>query len=135
MIRNPQATPGLEQRLAGFLTRHSGWFIALVLLATALLALPLWLMPATQPASQHPGGPEFDLQDKVNARFPPRVHITSFIVEDRQGDILRQQPLWELHQNEARLRQSELGRFLYSGYDADTGRSITGVFTIADAVA
>ena len=135
MIRNPQATPGLEQRLAGFLTRHSGWFIALVVLATALLALPLWLMPATQPASQHPGGPEFDLQDKVNARFPPRVHITSFIVEDRQGDILRQQPLWELHQNEARLRQSELGRFLYSGYDADTGRSITGVFTIADAVA
>ncbi len=125
---------GLEQRAAGYLARHSGWCIALVLAATALLALPLWLMPATQPASQSPGGPEFDLQDQVNARFPPRVHITSFIVEDPEGDILRQQPLWELYQNEARLRRSDLGRFLYSGYNADTGRSITGVFTIADAV-
>ncbi|MSQ06892.1 MAG: hypothetical protein EXR54_05525 [Dehalococcoidia bacterium] len=126
---------GLEHRAAGLLTRRLGWFIALVLAVTALLALPLGFMPATEPASQHPGGPEFELQDKINARFPPQIHFTSFIVEDPEGDILRQQPLWELYQNEARLRHSDLGQFLYSGYDADTGRSITGVFTIADAVA
>ena len=79
-------------------------------------------------------GPVFELQEKVNQRFPPRLHITTFIVEDRQGDVLRQKTLWELYQNEQQLRDSEIGRFLYTGYDADNRRQILGVYTIADAV-
>ncbi|MCH7713435.1 MAG: MMPL family transporter [Chloroflexi bacterium] len=129
---------GWEVAIAGktgaWLVRYSGWFIASVLLATALLVLPIFLMAPTEQASQDPGGPVFDLQEKVHTRFPPRIHGTGFIVEDRTGDILRQAPLWELYQNEERLRDSSLERFLYDGYDADNQRQIIGVFTIADAV-
>ena len=106
----------------------------MVLLATGLLVLPIFLMAPTEQASQDPGGPVFDLQEKVQTRFPPRIHGAGFIVEDREGDILRQAPLWELYQNEERLRDSGLGEFLYDGYDADNQRQIIGVFTIADAV-
>ncbi|MCH7605604.1 MAG: MMPL family transporter [Chloroflexi bacterium] len=124
----------LAERASDYLTRYSGWFIAIVLLMTLLFVPPIFLMPPSGPASQDPGGPVFDLQETVNQRFPPRVHITSFIVEAREGDVLRQELLWELYQNERRLRDSDLGRFLYTGYDADNERSILGLYTMADAV-
>lgn len=101
---------------------------------TVLFALPIVFMAPPGPASQDPGGPVFDLLETVNQRFPPRIHVTTFIVEDPQGDILRQQPLWELYQNERKLRASDLGSLLYSGYDADRERQILGIYTIADAV-
>ena len=124
----------MSRRTGDSLVRHSGWFIGAVLAMTALLALPILFMERPGPASQDPGGPVFDLLETVNQRFPTRIHVTTFIVEDPQGDILRQQPLWELYQNERNLRDSELGSFLYSGYDADRERQILGVYTIADAV-
>ena len=103
-------------------------------MVTGLLAVPLVLMAPEEQASQEPGGPVFDLQKKVNDRFRPRIHITSVIIEDRERDILRQEPLWELYLNEEALRRSELGPLLYNGYDPDNERQIFGVFTIADAV-
>ena len=129
-------------RTGNYIVRHSGWFIGAVLALTALFALPILFMERPGPASQDPGGPVFDLLETVNQRFPPRIHVTTFIVEDpladppedQQGDILRQQPLWDLYRNERKLRASELGSFLYKGYDADNERQILGVYTIADAV-
>lgn len=125
-------------RTGACMIRHSGWFIATVLALTALLALPIIFMAPPGPASQDPGGPVFDLLKTVNQRFPPRIHVTTFIVEDpvenQQGDILRQRPLWELYRNERKLRASDLASFLYSGFDADNERQILGVYTIADAV-
>ena len=82
---------------------------------TGLLILPIFFMAPSEPASQDPGGPVYDLQDLVNQRFPQRLHITSLIVEDREGDILRQAPLWELYQNEASLRASDLAELLFNG--------------------
>ena len=124
----------LASRTSDFILRHSGWFIGTVLALTVLFALPIVFMAPPGPASQDPGGPVFDLLETVNQRFPPRIHVTTFIVEDPQGDILRQQPLWELYQNERKLRASDLGSLLYSGYDADRERQILGIYTIADAV-
>ncbi|HIB12392.1 MAG TPA: hypothetical protein EYO17_10800 [Dehalococcoidia bacterium] len=129
-------------RTGNYIVRHSGWFIGAVLALTALFALPILFMERPGPASQDPGGPVFDLLETVNQRFPPRIHVTTFIVEDpladppedQQRDILRQQPLWDLYRNERKLRASELGSFLYKGYDADNERQILGVYTIADAV-
>ena len=143
-IGAPAGRSGWETEIAGstaaWLVRYSGWFILSVLLTTGLFVLPIFLMAPTEQASQDPGGPVFELQEKVQTRFPPRIHGTGFIVEaratpeDPAGDILRQAPLWELYQNEERLRGSSLGEFLYDGYDADNQRQIIGVFTIADAV-
>ena len=129
---SPQSV--LANRTSDFILRHSGWFIGTVLALTVLFALPIVFMAPPGPASQDPGGPVFDLLETVNQRFPPRIHVTTFIVEDPQGDILRQQPLWELYQNERKLRASDLGSLLYSGYDADRERQILGIYTIADAV-
>ncbi|MFQ6027051.1 MAG: RND family transporter [Dehalococcoidia bacterium] len=127
-------SPSLSERLGDVLTRHSGRFILGVLFATLLLAIPMVLLAPEEQASQDPGGPVFDLQEKINQRFPPRIHVTSFILEDREGDVLRQASLWEIYRNEQRLRNSELDDFLFNGYDADNRRHIVGIFTIADAV-
>jgi len=124
----------LAAQTGGFIVQNSGWFIGIVLALTVLFAMPIVFMEPPGPASQDPGGPVFDLLETVNQRFPPRIHVTTFIVEDSQGDILRQQPLWELYKNERKLRSSDLGGLLYSGYDADRERQILGVYTIADAV-
>ena len=124
----------IADRVAGFLTRYSTATIIAILVVTALLVLPIFLMQPTEQASQEPGGPVFDLRDKVNAQFPAQLHIASFIVEDRQGDVLRQAPLWELYRNEEALRHSELGDLLFYGFDVDTQRETRGIYTLADAV-
>ena len=124
----------LADRAAGFFTRHSTFTIVIILLVTALLVLPIFLMQPTEQASQEPGGPVFDLRDKVNAQFPAQIHVASFIAEDREGDILRQAPLWELYRNEETLRQSEMADLLFYGYDVDTQRQIQGIYTVADAI-
>lgn len=130
----PSNRNSLSAAAADFLTQRSGWTIAVILALTVVLLIPTFLMQPTEQASQDPGGPVFDLQELVNDRFTTRFHIYSFIVEDRQGDILRQAPLWELYQNERDLRESDLKGYLFSGYDVDSGRRLQGIFTIADAV-
>ena len=70
----------------------------------------------------------------MNFRFPAQLHIASFIVEDREGDVLRQAPLWELYRNEETLRQSEMADLLFYGYDVDAQRRIQGIHTVADEV-
>ena len=124
----------LADRAVQLLIDYSGWYIAGILLVTGLLVLPMLLMAPTEQASQDPGGPVFELQERINQEFPARIHGAGFIVEDRQGDILRQKPLWELYQNQERLRKSELGNYLYNGYDAEAQRQTFGLFTIADGV-
>ena len=134
MINSHPSSP-LSDRFAGFLTRHSTATIIAILVVTALLVLPIFLMRPTEQASQEPGGPVFDLRDKVNAQFPEQVHVASFIVEDLEGDVLRQAPLWELYRNEEALRQSEMADLLFYGFfDVDSQRETQGVYTVADAV-
>ena len=133
MVNTPlRSTPA--DWIAGYLARYSGWFILGVIIVTLLLILPIFFLAPTEPASQDPGGPMFDLADLVHDKFPPQLHITGFIVEDYEGDVLRQAPLWELYRNEQRLRESDLGGFLYSGYDAQNRTPVLGIYTMADAV-
>ncbi len=124
----------LADRVAALFVRNSGRAILVILALTVLLLFPTFLLQPTEQASQEPGGPVFDLRDRVNRQFPERVHIASFIVEDRDGDVLRQAPLWELYRAEQALRESDMAEFLFSGYDVDTQRQLRGIFTVADAV-
>ncbi len=133
MVNSPLRNT-LADRISEYLTRYSGWFILGVVTMTVMLIFPIFFMAPTEPASQDPGGPVFDLADIVHDKFPPQLHITGFIAEDNSGDILRQAPLWDLYQSEQRLRNSDLGEFLYSGYDARNRRPVLGIYTIADAV-
>ena len=129
----PRHSP-LADRVADFFTRHSTLTITVILVITVLLAFPTFLLQPSEQASQEPGGPVFDLRDRVNERFPARVHIASFIVEDRDGDVLRQAPLWELYRNERALRESDIAELLFYGYDVDSERNLQGIYTVADAV-
>ena len=133
MTRPPRHSP-LADRVADFFSRHSTLTITVILVITVLLAFPTFLLQPSEQASQEPGGPVFDLRDRVNERFPARVHIASFIVEDRDGDVLRQAPLWELYRNERALRESDIAELLFYGYDVDSERNLQGIYTVADAV-
>ena len=73
----------LSARAGELLVKYSGWFIFAVLAVTSLLVPPIFLMAPTQQASQDPGGPVFELQERVQRQFPPRIHGTAFIVEAR----------------------------------------------------
>ena len=99
----------LADHAARVLTVYSGWVVSAVIVITGLLLIPLFLMRPTEQASRDPGGPVFDLQELVNKRFPTRVHIASFIAEDRDGDILRQAPLWELYRTSRRFEARTWG--------------------------
>ena len=130
----PQEHTDLADRAAALLTRHSTAAIAVILTITALLVFPMIFLHPEDQASQEPGGPVFDLRDEVNAQFPPRLHIASFIVEGREGDLLRQAPLWELYRNGKALRDSDMADLLFSGYDVETQRQLQGIYSLADSV-
>ena len=104
------------------------------LILTALLVVPLLTMQPGATASPNPDAEVFDTQDLVEERFQGSVYKPVFIVEARDGDILRRDPLFELLQNERALRDSEVGGVLVERFDPDTRRLQPGLATIADAV-
>lgn len=104
------------------------------LVLTAILAIPLLAMQPDATASPNPDAEVFDTQDLVEERFQGSVYTPVFIVEARDGDILRRDPLFELLQNERVLRDSEIGDVLVERFDPDTRRVQPGLASIADAV-
>ena len=140
-----ESSETLSHKIASFMERRSGWLILAIVAITALLAVPLVTMAPDETASDSPGGPVYDLEDGYNDNLPSRFHGAFFLVEAREGDILTQQPLWELYQNTEKLKQAdsrgelnppELDKqpYLFNGFDVDRQQPILGVFTVADAV-
>jgi predicted RND superfamily exporter protein len=92
-------------------------------------------MAPTEMASFEPDGEIYEVRDEMAEKLPPSVHRIAFIVESRNGDILTQEALWELYQNEERLRSSDIGmEYLYTYYDAENDLIVSGIYTVADAV-
>lgn len=132
-IENPRAST--LERIGTFAQRRSGRVIWGTLILTLLLFIPLITMAPSEQASDTPGGEVFDIRREMEVKLPSSVHYIPFIAEAKDGDILTQKELWELYQNEERLRQSEIGRdFLYTRYDVESGTMIFGVYSIADTV-
>ncbi len=135
----------LTARVSEILDRYSGWVILALVSVTLLLIIPLIAMSSDEQYSGEPSGEVFDLRDDVNDRFAPTVHFSPFVGEARSGDILTQAPLWELYQNERRLREADdrgelhpdglpAQPYLFQGFDVDANRPFVGIYTIADAV-
>ena len=101
---------------------------------TLLFFIPLVFMTTDERASNNPGGEVFDNGKEIDDKLPSSTHTIGFIIESRDGDMLRQKELWELFQNEEKLRGSKTGEILYTRYDVESGRMSFGVYTIADAV-
>ena len=131
--------------MAHILERYSGRVIAAVVVLTMLMVIPFVALGNDTEASQNPGGEVFDLRDDIDDRFEPAAHVVPFVVEARDGDILTQAALFELYQNQERLKAlDQEGKltpdglptqpYLSGGFDTNTGRPFTGVTSIADAV-
>jgi predicted RND superfamily exporter protein len=125
----------LSRQVGAFALKHSTLVIALTSLVTLALLYPMFYMAPTETASDHPEAKVFDIRAEMETKLPPSLHGVFFIVEAKDGDVLTQRELWELYQNEESLRQSDLGReYLYTRYDPWSGRTTSGIYTIADAV-
>jgi predicted RND superfamily exporter protein len=127
------------------LARYANAVIALAVLATVLLVVPMVLWTSDEAASTEPGGEVFDLRDEIDAKLSSGIFVTAYIAEARGADILLQAPLLELLRNGTELRAvdkagdlapSSLTRqpYLVESFDTDSGFGFTGLLTVADAV-
>lgn len=116
-----------------------------MIVITGLLVFPMMLMAPEDQASDNPGGPVYDLENRYNTNLPPRIHGAFFVVEARNGDILTKAPLLELLENSEKLRKADISgqlsppnlptqSYLYNGFNIDRQQPRVGIFTIANAV-
>jgi len=121
-------------KVGSFVEKRSTLLIIGTLLITIGLLFPLMFMAPDEWASDNAEGEVFDYQETIEERFPPSYYSTFFIIESKEEDLLTQKVLWELYQNEEKLRNGDIGRYLYNSYDVESSQMIMGVFTIADMV-
>ncbi len=132
-------------RLAAKLERNSRKVIAGVLIITLLLVIPYFLFPPETEASQDPSGAVFDLRDDIDERFESEIHGAAWIFESRTDDILTRDGLLEILENSQALRDADsrgelaparlpVQPYLINRLDPDTGRTVRGIDTLADAV-
>jgi predicted RND superfamily exporter protein len=133
------------EKTSAFLEQRSGWVILGILAVTLLLIIPLLIMAPQEEASGYPKSQAFDLQEDIDARFPPSVHVIGMTVESRDGDVLTQEALWELYSNTERLLSADRAgklappgldtqTYLFPYYYAGIERQVLGIYTLADAV-
>ena len=135
----------LATRVAARFERNSRRVIAGVLVLTALLAIPYFLLTPGAEASQDPSGQVFDLRDDIDTRFESEIHGNAWIFESRTGDILTRDGLLEVLENSRSLRAADsrgelaperlpVRPYLIDRLDPDTNRMIRGIDSLADAV-
>ena len=135
----------LTARLAARLERNSRRVIAGALVLTLLLTIPYFLLRSDAEASQDPAGEVFDLRDDIDERFESEIHGSAWIFESRSGDILTRDGLLEILENSQALRDADIRGelaperlpvqpYLIDRLNPDTGRTIHGIDTLADAV-
>ncbi len=116
---------------------RSGSVVAAVVAVSALLVIPLVAMAPTESASTEPTGPVFTARNRIDETFVSSVHPTFFLIEDDGGggDLLRAEPLRRLAATSEALRNDPtIGPNLFSYFDVETERDVTGMLTIADIV-
>jgi uncharacterized protein len=127
------------------LAQYANAIIALAVIATTLLVVPMLTLTSDEAASTEPGGEVFDLRDEIDAKLGSGVFITAYIAEARAGDMLLQAPLLEMLRNGEALRAAddagglapeamERKPYLMTSFDTDTGFPFRGLLTMADAV-
>ena len=90
------AGSSVSARLARGLDAHAAVVVAVVLVLTAILALPFVFMVPTSTSSQEPQGDVFDARTLLAERLPSPLHHMVFVIEARDGNILDKSSLLEL---------------------------------------
>ncbi len=124
-------TRNLVDRLA----EHTGLLALVVLVTTAVLAVPFLTMAPTTSASTEPTGDVFTARDRIDESFVSSVHPTFLILEHESGDVLTVDALSSLLAAEEALRNDpRFADTLVSYIDADTTTEVDGMISIADLV-
>ena len=120
-------------RLSTWLAERATIIIVSAVVATAILAIPFLTMRPESSASQEPTGEVFAARDAIEDRFASSVFTTFLIIEDREGDLLRVEPLLGLLAAEDGLRaSSDIGPSLFEYFDSTDEVRFVGMRTIAD---
>ncbi len=119
----------------GWVASHPLAIILSFVLVSAALVYPFLLLQPTETASQEPEGLLFEARHLAADRFASSAHRMVFIVEARDGDLLRAEPLAELWENCRALREDpEIGPKLLRYPPPGPGEEIHGLRTIADLI-
>ncbi|HXV32833.1 MAG TPA: MMPL family transporter, partial [Gaiellaceae bacterium] len=130
----PEKSSRFERLLTALVDRPGRVLIAIVV-ATVLLVGAGIARISDEEASFDPGGQEFDTAELVARTFRASTTELDFIVEDENADALDLATLSEWKRNSDELRASdELSPALSTHFDSDLGLTVTGFYTIADAV-
>ncbi len=140
----PQARQ-LTTHITDFLVRNAGKCVIAGFVLTAVWLIPFVAYPPEEEASYDPKSVVIDLRDELDSRFDPVAHVSFFVLESRDGDVLTRDTLMELQRNTRKLHQADadhqLGpdslprqEFLYKGFDPATQEPFIGVNTFADYV-
>lgn len=115
--------------------QHAGRVLGVVALITALLVVPFLTMAPTESASTEPTGDVFTARDRVDESFVSSVKATFYIAEHESGDLLRAEPLRALLEANDGLRADPIvGPTLFTYFDVELGREVTGLATLAELV-
>jgi predicted RND superfamily exporter protein len=124
----------LERLLTALVERPGRVLLGMTVLTVLLLVAGILRAPQKD-ASFDPGGEAFDTAQLVERSFRASTTDLRFIVEDENADALDLATLREWKRNSDELRASdELSPALSTYFDNDLGRTVTGFYTIADAV-
>ena len=110
--------------------------VTLILIAVSAILVAGGISTAPdKEASLSPGGEVFDTGELVERTFKASTTEFIFLVEDEGGDALDAETLREWKANSDALRSSgELSDELSTYFDDDLGLTVTGTYSIADAV-
>lgn len=125
----------MSTRIATAIVAHVRSLVAVMLVVTAALAVPLLTMAPTSSASPEPDGPVFTARDSIDERFEIEVFGTFVILEADDGDILDPAVLAAIAATGEALRSDPvIGDLLLTRFDPTAGRETDGFVTIADIV-
>ena len=117
------------------LVHRPGRILAAVASTTLMLVVLGLVLAPEDDASFNPGDEVFDTAELVERTFRPATTELLFVVEDEGADALDSATLLEWKRNSDELRASEdLAPALSTYFDDELERTVTGFYTIADAV-
>ncbi len=117
------------------LRRRTPLLVAVLLAATAALVVPFLTMAPTESASTEPEGDVFTARDLVDESFVSSVSPVFVVAEHEDGDALTAEPMRQLlAAGEALRTNADIGPTLFSYFDPETGRQVTGIQSLAELV-
>ncbi|MFQ5382274.1 MAG: hypothetical protein ACE5EF_11755, partial [Dehalococcoidia bacterium] len=126
---------GRARRVFEAVERRETTVLAAVLGLTILLAIPFLLLTPDNEASTDPPGEVFDTAELVDDRLVSPLFTPFYVAEARDGDLLLPGPLLELLTNEQTMRADDtVAEKLFTYQSADYRATVTGIYTIADAI-